>query len=64
MFVLENRTLESVLRARIHIVINLKLMEQLRHGKYMFFSQCWMKILCIMKVSDGLGPQKVYSEGK
>lgn len=30
----------------------------------MFLSQLWMKILCIIKVSDVFGPQKVYSEGK
>lgn len=64
MFVLETRTLESVLRAGVQIVINLQLIEQLRHGKYMFFSQLWMKILCIIKVSDVFGPQKVYSEEK
>lgn len=64
MSVFETRTLKSVLRAEIYTVINFKLMRQLRHAKYMFFSQLWMKILCVIKVSDVFGQQKVYSEGK
>lgn len=63
MYVLETRTLESVFRAGIHIVINLKCVEQLKHGKYMFLSQLWMMMLYTIKVSDISGPQ-VYSEGK
>lgn len=62
MSVFEIRTLKSVLRAEIYTVINFKLM-QLRHAKYMLFSQIWMK-MCGIKVSDIFGPQKVYNEGK
>lgn len=62
MSVLETRTVGSILRAGIHTVINLTLMEQLRYGKHMFFSQIWVKILCIIKVSEIWEPRKAYSK--